>query len=85
MYAGLRRAVLTMAELKPCPFCGGDADRKIADGISGKIIIVTSFCKSCGASVKTAYSPGTVNKPKNAIATALRLSARDWNRRDNNG
>ena len=74
-----------MAELKPCPFCGGEADRNVADGVAGRIIVVTTYCKSCGASVKSAYSPGVINKPKNAIATALRLAAKAWNRRYDHG
>lgn len=74
-----------MAKLKPCPFCGGQADRKIADGIIQRMIVVTTFCKSCGATVRSAYSPGVVNKPKDATATALRLAAKQWNRRAEDG
>ena len=72
-----------MANLKPCPFCGGEADQKVADGIAGTIIVVTTFCKTCRATVRSAYSPGVVNKPKNATATALRLATKTWNRRVN--
>lgn len=72
---------MSYSKLKPCPFCGGEADRKIVDGIAGRIIAVLTFCKSCEAMVKTCYSPGIINKPKDATATALRLAAKDWNRR----
>ena len=71
--------------LKPCPFCGGEADRRIADGTIQGILIVTIYCKTCGASLRNAYSPGRVNKPKDATATALRLAARAWNRRSKDG
>lgn len=74
-----------MSELKPCPFCGCEAERRIADGTTGRIIVVTTFCKSCGASVKSAYSPGVVNKPKDATTTALRLATKAWNRRADDG
>ena len=38
-------------------------------------------CEKCGITKKMAYSPGKVNKPKNAVEAALRLAGKEWNRR----
>ena len=47
----------------------------------GSIYIATVKCEKCGIEKKMAYSPGTVNKPKNAGVTAIRLAVKEWNRR----
>lgn len=73
------------SNLKPCPFCGGEPNRRAIEAVGQSILVVTVFCKSCGATVKSAYSPGKVNKPKDATATALRLAAKAWNRRADDG
>ena len=73
------------SELKPCPFCGGEPTKHIATAMGGNIYIAIVRCERCHIERKIAYSPGTVNKPKNAEATAFRMVGREWNRRANNG
>lgn len=70
-----------MPDLKPCPFCGGKPVNSVLTSFGGAIYIATVKCKKCGIEKKLAYSPGKVNKPKNAEATALRLVGKEWNRR----
>ena len=70
-----------MADLKPCPFCGGEPVSNAMTSFGGAIYIATIKCEKCGITKKMAYSPGKINKPKNAASTALRLVAKEWNRR----
>ena len=70
-----------MPDLKPCPFCGGMPVKNVMASFSGSIYIATVKCEKCGITKKLAYSPGKINKPKNAEATALRLVRKEWNRR----
>lgn len=67
--------------LKPCPFCGGTPTRQVITSMSGSIYIASVRCDKCQIEKKIAYSPGKINKPKNAVSTALRLVGKDWNRR----
>lgn len=39
-----------MEELKKCPFCGGESELRGIKDFSGKVIIASVVCKSCGAS-----------------------------------
>lgn len=60
-----------MDELKPCPFCGGEADVKIVTRhIKNNLIVIK--CDLCGASTKT-FSD---KKPEKACMA--------WNRRVSN-
>ena len=68
-------------ELKPCPFCGGAPARRIMTSMDGSIYIASVRCDKCQTEKKIAYSPGKINKPKNAESTALRLAGKEWNRR----
>ena len=67
--------------LKPCPFCGGMPTRRIMTSMGGSIYIASVRCDKCQIEKKIAYSPGRINKPKNAESTALRLAGQEWNRR----
>ena len=69
-----------MPNLKPCPFCGGKPVNSVMTSFGGSIYIVTIKCEKCGITKKMAYSPGKVNKPKNAVEAALRLAGKEWNR-----
>ena len=70
-----------MPDLKPCPFCGGKPASSVMTSFGGAIYIATVKCEKCGITKKMAYSPGKINKPKNAVSTALRLVGKEWNRR----
>ena len=70
-----------MTELKSCPFCGSKLVNSVMTSFGGSIYIATVKCEKCGITKKVAYSPGKINKPENAAATALRLVAKEWNRR----
>lgn len=63
-----------MAELKPCPFCGGKAKLRIASEIwrDGKVEIGgwKAYCENCG--IETALE----NREK---------AVEKWNRRADNG
>ena len=72
-------------DLKPCPFCGGKPVNGVTPSFDGSIYIATVKCEKCGITKKMAYSPGKVNKPKNAVAMALRLVGKEWNRRAGEG
>lgn len=68
-------------ELKPCPFCGGKPTVRVSPSMSSSIYIASVRCDMCRIEKKIAYSPGRVNKPKNAEVTAKRLAGKEWNRR----
>ena len=67
-------------KLRECPFCGGKPVNSVTTSFDGYIYIATVKCEKCGLTKKMAYSPGKVDKPKNAVATALRLAGKEWNR-----
>lgn len=61
---------MSLHELKPCPFCGGNADKHIDDYGEGKFC-VTVRCSKCGAKVFR----------KGAIETATEQAVNAWNNR----
>lgn len=71
--------------LKPCPFCGGAPTVRVSPSMVGSIYIASVRCDKCQIEKKIAYSPGIVNKPKNAEVTAKRLASKNWNRRVGEG
>ena len=61
-----------MAELKPCPFCGGEAKIKLfKSGIFKRITVYYAECAVCG------------NQTKVQFETEQAIEA--WNRRAQNG
>lgn len=61
-----------MPELKPCPFCGGEAALFVSDG-------VRVLCPKCRAQSKT-LRDGMFSKGVSGNATKSVIEA--WNRRD---
>lgn len=72
-------------ELKPCPVCGRAPTVRVLPSVGGSIYIASVRCDYCHIEKKIAYSPGRVNKPKNADVTAKRLASEEWNRRVGEG
>lgn len=70
-----------MSKLKGCPFCGDQPTKCVMPSVGGGIVIAVVRCERCKIEKKIAYSPGTVNKPKDAAATAMRMASTEWNRR----
>ena len=62
-------------ELKPCPFCGGDAHLFADNGI--RVI-----CPQCGASTKILIDSMSI---RGVAGNATRAVIEAWNRRVNNG
>lgn len=62
-------------ELKPCPFCGGNAHLFVDDGI--RVI-----CPQCGARTKTLIDSMSV---RGVAGNATKSVIEAWNRRVNNG
>lgn len=58
-------------ELKPCPFCGGEAVINVNDGV--KVI-----CRDCAAKSKCLVDGYSKGKPN---GTAINLVIKAWNRR----
>ena len=69
-----------MAELKPCPFCGGD-----------NIIVVTTVwgvkmeCFVCGANVGSSKDNGSYKTLNNARKYHYKKAVAAWNRRAADG
>lgn len=63
--------VLTMIELKPCPFCGGKARLFVSNG-------VRVLCPKCGATTRILIDSERVGT--NAVEDVIKA----WNRRKNN-
>lgn len=62
---------MTMAEnLKPCPFCGGEAE--VFEEKGGEVVSIA--CSECGCG--TAYMSGASSTEKK-----IETATQDWNRR----
>lgn len=61
---------MKLTKLKPCPFCGGDAERNF--DVSSTVFFV--ICRACGARVSVEYD---------GLYSDLRIRrvVRKWNRR----
>lgn len=70
-----------MADLKPCPFCGGDAgcNRRSGDERDGYADLVTIFCTGCG--VRVAASGDTSKGGYADNSTVYERAIGAWNRR----
>lgn len=68
-----------MPDLKPCPFCGGEALLMLQNNGCWNV-----ECNTCLARTK-AYMPKNVNpwEAYDAIQTAVNKAVDDWNRRAN--
>lgn len=62
-----------MAELKPCPFCGGNVSVDI-DPVDARTIVHTFRCDDCGMNTYFDYT-----------ANLMRLAIEAWNRRAEDG
>ena len=83
-----------MTELKPCPFCGGEAEFRIVSGEEYKALAVV--CSDCGATGKKIESRLIAYmRPRPRIGEKTRLdhvidlygedASEAWNRRVENG
>lgn len=69
--------------IKSCPRCGWKPETSVRLPVGdNNIYIGIVSCGACRYTKHIAYSPGRVNKPKNAALTAVRLAVKEWNRRD---
>lgn len=72
------RTVTAMAELKPCPFCGGKASRGVGE-IARGYYECQAHCEICGAEIRNRYCVGSwVQNPERV---AKGFISRLWNRR----
>lgn len=72
-----------MNELKPCPFCGGEASRGVGKACSSDYYYeVQAHCERCGAEIRHKYSLSMWTK--NPEREAKRYISRLWNRRVDN-
>ena len=67
-----------MAELKPCPFCGGRSSRGVKP-ITSYYYEAQAHCEICGAELRIKVSMGPW--VKNPEREAKRKISRLWNRR----
>ena len=73
-----------MIELKPCPFCGGEAKRGVARmNANPRHFTCVAYCVNCLAEIRMHYVVGAAIK--NPESEAKRYIARMWNRRAGNG
>lgn len=71
-------------ELKPCPFCGGEAVIKEVNKNYG--LTIWCQCPKCGAKTE-GYCPNTNNEDKTIdnIENCKNRALEQWNRRANDG
>ena len=74
-------------ELKPCPFCGGEACLKDGKPITYSRFEVLVICKKCSASVVgvAMINFKTEHKSCNGYNLAKEQAIKAWNRRADNG
>ncbi len=70
-----------MAELKPCPFCGGTNVKLGAFSISPDCYVI---CNDCGASIEKSVAWGNMNT-KEHDQKCLSVLTEAWNRRAEDG
>lgn len=70
-----------MPELKPCPFCGGEARSNVTIA-SIKELNIAIFCKNCGVIIQRDVELLDMNFQD--IIKVIENSANEWNRRKNN-
>lgn len=65
-------------ELRPCPFCGGEAELCKSYGNDGQVHYDTAYvrCTKCHAKTKTVITNGYYG-----VKTTARDVMNDWNRR----
>lgn len=72
-----------MSELKPCPFCGGEAAVKPQDVYMSKAVFV--HCKTCKARVMERYEGKHIRQDGTYYSLSLedaeRKAIEAWNRR----
>lgn len=66
-------------ELKPCPFCGGEAVAYTQGGRYG--LFAWLECDFCGAKTKTVTSELSANNPEFQESSVMRRLSIAWNRR----
>lgn len=71
-----------MAELKPCPFCGGKASRGVG-AMTPYYFEAQAHCECCGAEIR--YRISVAYWYKNPEKEAKRQISRMWNRREDDG
>lgn len=76
---------MDLPELKPCPFCGGDADYNWRDGYHGAFGYIR--CDTCDATSGTAKLTYRPNECADELAFwtqhAFMRVVKKWNRRTN--
>ena len=73
-----------MAELKPCPFCGGEAKCGVARmNANPRHFTCVAYCTDCLAEIRINHVVGAAIQ--NTEGAAKRYIARMWNRRVRNG
>lgn len=65
-----------MAELKPCPFCGGEAEMKL----NASTLNCSAYCDKCAVTMKRNFQGN--KRIKDMLAE---LMADEWNRRAEDG
>lgn len=73
---GLRLKKMKSEKLKPCPFCGGEAEIVKRHGITNDDIYAYAVCSVCGVSMRT-----IVIKANEIVVEKI---AEFWNRRADN-
>ena len=68
-----------MAELKPCPFCGGKAIHIATSTVSGVV-----YCRSCDIATSKFWDD-PMSEPAESRKKWYELANEAWNRRVNNG
>lgn len=78
---------MNKTELKPCPFCGGEACFKDGEPITYGRYEVLVICKKCSASVVGVATINfrTEHKSCNGYNLAKEQATKAWNRRADNG